>query len=1151
MSGRVAQDHLERLQQNPEHIRHICVLAHVDHGKTSLSDSLIASNAIISHRLAGKVRYLDSREDEQERGITMKSSLISILHIAEDKPYLINLIDSPGHVDFSSEVSTAVKLSDGALIIVDVSEGVCAQTHAVLRQAYIENIRPVLVLNKVDRLVTELMLSPDEALVHLQKILEQVNAVMATLFTGEFFEKDANRLDGDSANDRDHGVDVDDDSLYFEPEKENVVFASAADGWAFGIRQFADTFAQKLKCNQSVLMKTLWGDYYYNASTKKIMRGAHAKNKKPLFVHFVLESLWAVYNVVSDGDLEKTNKIATSLKVKLTPRVLKGDSKLLLQTIMRGWLPLPQAVLDMVVRQLPCPTEIPEERRRQLYYGGAHPSVFPQLTQDMYAYTDLLNHDDLPRADDNAPGLLAYVSKMESFDWDALPQNQAQAMTSEEIKARRAAIIEKRRLAALGENTDLTDVTDDSNTEDQEANEITGQDKEENTLIGFARVYCGTLKVGDSVYVLGPKHNPNTPNSSTQCNKVTITALYIIMGKDLMAVSSVGPGNICGIGGLAKHVYKTATISSSPYVPALFSVNTDEAPIVRVAVEPFKVSEMPRLVEGLRILNQADSMVQVSFTERGEHILHTAGEVHLERCLKDLRERYARIQIRVSAPVVPFRETVALKPKTDMVNESLGENNVVVEPRVQDSKHLSLSTPTSTPTSYEGRTRKSPSPTLKNNVTLRTNNEEHEYCMDAGVQEEGDGVYVGVTPDKSVKVRIRTLPLPSRCGRIIDEYGDKLRHLTTTSSSAGTSASTFESMGEGEGEMAEWKQKLQARLRAAFREASRPGMNDEDVDVGDDLRAIYAACVDKLWSFGPKGCGPNILINGVRWYNRHGVLGGDTGVVISDDEKSTKQLVGAKLDSSIVNGFQNATAGGPLCEEPMRGVMFVVEDIWVAPHLTNGNQMASLTSNFANSSISATCKGMQVDGEYVGSEKMTTDNTSDMDVQFVGLGATVGQMVSVVKDTCRKAFLNGHPRIMVAQYACDIQASSEVLGRVYGVVSKRDGVVLSETMREGSDIFTIKCLLPVRNSFGFADEIRKRTSGAAFPQLVFSHWEAIPVDPFWQPSTAEELLHFGDIADTVNLAMEIIKNVRKRKGLRVKEKLVQHGEKQRTLGRNK
>ena len=133
-------------------VHNFCMLAHVDHGKTTLTDFLLSSNGILSEALAGKVRLLDSRPDEQEKTITMKASCVALRHKKEGKEHLLHLIDSPGHIDFSSEVSAALRLCDGALIIVDLVDGVTVQTHCMLRSAFREGLTMCLVLNKLDLL---------------------------------------------------------------------------------------------------------------------------------------------------------------------------------------------------------------------------------------------------------------------------------------------------------------------------------------------------------------------------------------------------------------------------------------------------------------------------------------------------------------------------------------------------------------------------------------------------------------------------------------------------------------------------------------------------------------------------------------------------------------------------------------------------------------------------------------------------------------------------------------------------------------------------------------------------------------------------------------------------------------------------------------
>jgi ribosome assembly protein 1 len=299
--------------------------------------------------MAGKIRYLDSRPDEQLRGITMESSAISLCfsmarRSEPDRPpqqrdYLINLIDSPGHVDFSSEVSTASRLCDGALVLVDAVEGVQSQTVTVLRQAWLEKLRPLLVINKIDRLIWELKMSAGEAYTHLSRLVEEVNAVLGSFFQGERMEEDLQwreRMDERVAaaavrevgrvrknstenvdDDASEGTSVaevdgefeerDDEDLYFAPERNNIIFCSALDGWAFTVTQFAAIYEKKLGIRKHILEKVLWGDFYLDPKTKRVLSSKHLKGRalKPMFVQLVLDNIWAVYEATTGGGKEK------------------------------------------------------------------------------------------------------------------------------------------------------------------------------------------------------------------------------------------------------------------------------------------------------------------------------------------------------------------------------------------------------------------------------------------------------------------------------------------------------------------------------------------------------------------------------------------------------------------------------------------------------------------------------------------------------------------------------------------------------------------------------------------------------------------------------------------------------------------------------
>ncbi|XP_023504821.1 elongation factor-like GTPase 1 isoform X1 [Equus caballus] len=1115
-------DKMVQLQKNTANIRNICVLAHVDHGKTTLADCLISSNGIISSRLAGKLRYMDSREDEQIRGITMKSSAISLHYTEGREEYLINLIDSPGHVDFSSEVSTAVRICDGCLIVVDAVEGVCPQTQAVLRQAWLENIRPVLVINKIDRLIVELKFTPQEAYSHLKNILEQINALTGTLFTSKVLEERAEREAGSQANlDPEQGEQVydwsagledsDDSHLYFSPDQGNVVFASAVDGWGFSIEHFADIYSQKIGIRKEVLLKTLWGDYYVNMKAKKIMKVDQAKGKKPLFVQLILENIWSLYEAVLKKDKEKIDKIVTSLGLKIGAREARhSDPKVQINAICSQWLPISKAVLAMVCQKLPSPLDITAERVEKLMCTGSQ--TFDSLPPE----TQALKAAFMKCGSEETAPVIIFVSKMFAVDAKALPQNKPRPLTQEEIAQRRERARQRHaEKRSAGQGQAPSEPTQDGSAletspeggepkgDEQQVESVTPKpvsqegDSQE-SFVAFARVFSGVARRGKKIFVLGPKYSPveflqRVPLGFAaplddlppvpHLARCSLDHLYLLMGRELEALEEVPPGNVLGIGGLQDFVLKSATLCSSPCCPPFIPLSFEATPIVRVAVEPKHPSEMPQLVRGMKLLNQADPCVQVLIQETGEHVLVTAGEVHLQRCLDDLRERFAKIQISVSEPIIPFRETITKPPKVDMVNEEIGRQQKVA-------------------------------------VIHQT--KEDQSKVPEGVPVDSDGLVTITTPNKLATLHVRAVPLPEEVTQILEENSDLIRSMEQLTSSLNEGKNTHMIHQKIQEKIWEFKGKLEQHL------------------TGRKWRNT----VDRIWSFGPRKCGPNILVNKSEDF-QSSVWTGAAG-------KASKEASRYRdLGNSIVSGFQLATLSGPMCEEPLMGVCFVLEK-W---------DLSKFEEQGASDKRTQEQSDLEQEGQGEGENQQPQSGCSEPLEKRASpkgepaladcYGPFSGQLIATMKEACRYALQVKPQRLMAAMYTCDIMATGDVLGRVYAVLSKREGRVLQEEMKEGTDVFTIKAVLPVAESFGFADEIRKRTSGLASPQLVFSHWEVIPSDPFWVPTTEEEYLHFGEKADSENQARKYMNSVRKRKGLHVEEKIVEHAEKQRTLGRNK
>jgi len=225
------------LMDKPEMIRNIGIVAHIDHGKTTLSDNLLAGAGMISMELAGKQLFMDFDPLEQARGITIDAANVSMVHEYEGNEYLINMIDTPGHVDFGGDVTRAMRAVDGAVVVVDAVEGAMPQTETVLRQALREGVRPVLFVNKVDRMINELKVEKKEMAVRLGKVIDNINKLIRSM--DEEHYKAGWRLDAANGS---------------------VAFGSALYNWAISVPQMKKTgigFDQVYEYCRSDRMKEL------------------------------------------------------------------------------------------------------------------------------------------------------------------------------------------------------------------------------------------------------------------------------------------------------------------------------------------------------------------------------------------------------------------------------------------------------------------------------------------------------------------------------------------------------------------------------------------------------------------------------------------------------------------------------------------------------------------------------------------------------------------------------------------------------------------------------------------------------------------------------------------------------------------------------
>nr|BAS01493.1 translation elongation factor EF2 [Lotharella vacuolata] len=510
---------------------------------------------------------MDTRADEQERCITIKSTGISLYYDLKNEllinenyknssEFLINLIDSPGHVDFSSEVTAALRITDGALVIVDCIEEVCVQTETVLRQALSERILPVLVINKLDRCFIELNYDSERAYEAFMRVVENINIIISTYHDEAIGE------------------------LYLHPTKANTAFSAGIHGWSFTIKNMSIFIAQKMNIQSKKLLEKLWGNNFYDNIKKKWTKNKKTNNVRG-FARFIYDPIKLLISKSISEQYSELEALCSKLGISaiFNHHYPEYTGKLLMKKIMQSWIPAHKSILEMIIDHLPSP-EKSQVYRTEIIYEGPIDDIYSKA---------------MKKCDPYGP-LMIYISKM-------IPN------------------IDNSRFLAFG------------------------------------RIFSGTVKSGIKIRIMGSSF---IKGSQKDMFFTSVHRVILCMGRKFEPIEEVSCGNTMALAGLDQFILKNATITNLenenafPIKAMKFSVH----PVVRRAINVTDPNNLPKLIDGMKRLSKSDPLIQC-LEDNGEYIIAGAGELHLEICLKDLRDDFLKgIELKISDPIVPYRESI-------------------------------------------------------------------------------------------------------------------------------------------------------------------------------------------------------------------------------------------------------------------------------------------------------------------------------------------------------------------------------------------------------------------------------------------------------------------------------------------------------------